>query len=70
MVYCGVEEAHSMSSPKEEQATRVSVTFPAHLYSSIEIIAKKKKVSLAWVIRDAVEKYVSDLTPLFPEKYL
>jgi len=29
-------------------------------YASLERIAKKKKVSLAWVVRDATEKYVSD----------
>jgi metal-responsive CopG/Arc/MetJ family transcriptional regulator len=48
-----------------EPATRTSVTFPAEIYSSLEIIAKQKKVSMAWVIRDAAEKYVSEQWPLF-----
>jgi metal-responsive CopG/Arc/MetJ family transcriptional regulator len=50
---------------KSAPATRASVTFPSEVYSSLESIAKKKKVSMAWVIRDAVEKYVSDRWPLF-----
>jgi predicted DNA-binding protein len=50
---------------KREPSTRSSVTFPAEVYASLEIIAKQKKVSTAWVIRDAAEKYVSELWPLF-----
>jgi len=48
-----------------EPSTRTSVTIPTEIYSSLEIIAKKKKVSTAWVIRDAAEKYVSEHWPLF-----
>lgn len=43
-------------------AVRASISFPAGLYESLEDIAKQKKVSLAWVVRDAAEKYVSDQT--------
>jgi len=50
---------------KKLAATRASVTFPSEVYTSLEIIAKRKKVSMAWVIRDAAEKYVSDQWPLF-----
>jgi hypothetical protein len=50
---------------KSEPSTRTSVTFPAEVYASLEIIAKQKKVSMAWVIRDAAEKYVSEQWPLF-----
>lgn len=41
-------------------ATRASVTFPTEVYSSLEAIAKSKKVSVAWVVRDAVERYVAE----------
>lgn len=54
-----------MRQTKSEPSTRSSVTFPAEVYASLEIIAKQKKVSTAWVIRDAAEKYVSELWPLF-----
>ena len=54
-----------MQMTKSEPKTRASVTFPAEVYSSLEIIARQKKVSLAWVIRDAAEKYIADQWPLF-----
>ena len=44
---------------------RATISFPAEVYETLEIIAKEKKVSLAWVVRDATEKYVSDKWPLF-----
>jgi hypothetical protein len=53
------------SKPKSEPSTRASVTFPAEVYHSLEIIARQKKVSMAWVIRDAADKYVSEHWPLF-----
>jgi metal-responsive CopG/Arc/MetJ family transcriptional regulator len=39
-------------------AVRASISFPAALYETLEVIAKKKKVSMAWVVRDAAERYV------------
>jgi hypothetical protein len=39
---------------------RASISFPPGLYETLEEIAKKKKVSLAWVVRDAAEKYVTE----------
>ncbi|TIO28769.1 ribbon-helix-helix domain-containing protein [Mesorhizobium sp.] len=44
------------------QAVRTSVSFPAKLYRELEQIAKQKKVSLAWVVRDAAEKYIANQT--------
>ncbi len=41
-------------------AVRASISFPPDLYETLEVIAKQKKVSLAWVVRDAAEKYVAD----------
>jgi len=37
---------------------RASISFPPHLYERLAEIAKGKKVSLAWVVRDAAESYV------------
>jgi len=37
---------------------RASVTFPRKLYRTLEILAKEKKVSLAWVVREAADAYV------------
>jgi metal-responsive CopG/Arc/MetJ family transcriptional regulator len=44
---------------------RASVSFPPELYKTLEELAKKKKVSIAWVIRDAAEQYVAAEWPLF-----
>lgn len=52
-------------APLAKDATRASVTFPADLYTELERIAEEKKVSVAWVVRDAVEKYVEAQYPLF-----
>jgi len=51
-------------SPTRE-GTRASVTFPADIYTELERIAGEKKVSVAWVVRDAVEKYIEAQYPLF-----
>ena len=51
--------------PSAKEGTRASVTFPADLYAELERIAEEKKVSVAWVVRDAVEKYVEAQYPLF-----
>ncbi|WP_117299154.1 CopG family transcriptional regulator [Paracidobacterium acidisoli] len=44
---------------------RASVGFPPDVYRTLEEIARRKKVSLAWVVREAAEKYVADQWPLF-----
>jgi predicted DNA-binding protein len=50
---------------KAASAPRASVTFPPELYRTLEEIARQKKVSVAWVVREAAEKYVADQWPLF-----
>jgi metal-responsive CopG/Arc/MetJ family transcriptional regulator len=46
--------------PQSTPAVRASISFPPALYETLEGIAKEKKVSLAWFVRDAAEKYVAD----------
>lgn len=43
---------------------RASISFPADHYTQIEEIAHEKKVSVAWIVRDAVEQYLTDRWPL------
>jgi len=57
--------ATTKSTSPSREGTRASVTFPADLYAELERIAEEKKVSVAWVVRDAVEKYVESQYPLF-----
>ncbi len=61
------EGSNLNGAPKGERSPRLSVTIPIDTYDSLERIARKKKVSLAWVVRDAAERYVSDELPLFRE---
>ncbi|NLF09577.1 MAG: ribbon-helix-helix protein, CopG family [Pirellulaceae bacterium] len=37
---------------------RASMSLPQDLYEKIERVARTNKVSIAWVVRDAVEKYL------------
>ncbi len=50
--------------PKRGSQPRASITFPPELYKTIKDLATRKKVSIAWVVREAVEKYVADQWPL------
>ena len=59
------DSAKQQSNPVKECTARASVTFPAALYAELERIAEEKKVSVAWVVRDAAEKYVAEQYPLF-----
>lgn len=52
-----------LRSPSTAQV-RATISFPPDVYETLEIIAKEKKVSLAWVVRDAAERYIADKWPL------
>ena len=53
------------SKPQGAGAVRASISFPADIYETLDIIAKQKKVSLAWVVREAAEQYIGEKWPLF-----
>jgi hypothetical protein len=55
-----------MKKKGKRNVIRISVTFPSEYYSEIAKIATQRKVSVAWVVRDAVEKYLTARSPLFP----
>lgn len=59
---------HATKTAGEPKMPRASVSFPPELYATLERIAKEKKVSVAWVVREAAEKYVGDQWPLFTGK--
>ena len=56
-----------MKAPSTAQV-RATISFPPAVYETLETIAKEKKVSLAWVVREAAEKYIGDKWPLFNPK--
>jgi predicted DNA-binding ribbon-helix-helix protein len=59
------QERQGQQPSGRSRATRASVSLPRDIYKTLQDIARQKKVSVAWVIRDAVEKYVTDQWPLF-----
>ncbi len=46
--------------PEGAASVRASISFPPDIYEVLEQLARQKKVSLAWVVRDAVERYVAE----------
>jgi hypothetical protein len=52
-------------TPVEGATVRATISFPADIYQTLEDIARQKKVSLAWVVREASEQYIADKWPLF-----
>jgi hypothetical protein len=61
------EKRHTKEKIKPLRQPRASITFPPKLYRTLEILAKEKKVSIAWVVREAAEKYVES-QPSGPSK--
>jgi predicted DNA-binding protein len=53
------------SKKRKTAMPRTSVSFTPEAYKTLEDLATRKKVSIGWIVRDAVEKYVADQWPLF-----
>ena len=53
------EERQSMKTERAV-SVRASISFPPDVYDALEQLARQKKVSLAWIVRDAVEQYVAE----------
>ena len=56
----GKNAAATNTDAKGQGSVRASISFPSGLYETLEELAKQKKVSLAWVVRDAAELYVAN----------
>lgn len=46
--------------PEGASSVRALISFPPDIYEVLKQLARQKKVSLAWVVRDAVEQYVAE----------
>jgi len=57
--------ALSKAKPSRPSVVRASISFPAEVYGTLAQMAKQKKVSVAWVVRDAAERYLAERWPLF-----
>ena len=53
----------SFTAPAE-RTVRASVSFPEDQYTELERIAQSQRVSLAWVVREAVQSYLVTRWPL------
>ena len=47
--------------PQSMRPVRTTVSIPVADYEQLERIAIEKKVSVAWVVRDAIERYLRDV---------
>lgn len=46
------------------EPVRATISFPSDVYRALEDIARKKKVSIAWVVREASELYLAKKRPV------
>ena len=61
-----MDEGNTVDAQKTGAGSvRVSVSFDVADYAAIKRIAKRKRVSTAWVVRDAVASYLNSQVPLF-----
>ena len=61
-------KSRAKKSPSTDAVARASVSFPIEHYKELERIADNNKVSVAWVVRQAVEKYLVERYPLLSDK--
>ena len=57
-----------VTKERNQKSTRTTVSFPSEDYEELERIAVRNKVSVAWVIREAVSRYLAEQAPLFRQK--
>ena len=60
-------QAKRNESGAHERTVRASISFPEEQYQVLEKIAAENKVSLAWVVRDAIDGYLKSRWPLLPQ---
>ena len=59
------EKRKAKTEATEGATVRATISFPSDIYQTLEGIARQKKVSLAWVVREASEQYIAEKWPLF-----
>lgn len=66
--WCAPRDFHfGVGMRREGKKLRTSISFSREVYEDLERIAEAKKVSLAWVVREATEKYIHDQWPLLDQ---
>ena len=59
-----VKKRAAKKKDSSKASVRTSISFPSDMYETLESVAKEKKVSLAWVVREAAEQYIGSKLPL------
>jgi hypothetical protein len=59
----GKKRSPRTATGKRPNGTRITVTIPPQDYEAVRLLAKEKKVSASWIVRDAVEKYIQGENP-------
>ena len=59
-----VKKGASKKKDSSKAAFRASISFPPDMYETLKIVAREKKVSLAWAVREAAEQYIGSKWPL------
>jgi len=60
------KRAGDRSTARVPRTVRASVSLRPQIYQTLKALARQRKVSTAWVLREAAEKYVAEQWPLFP----
>lgn len=57
----------ALRQPRNRQSVtaRLSITIPVEDYADIKTTATRQRVSIAWVVRDAIHQYLRNQAPLF-----
>jgi hypothetical protein len=63
-----ITQKRTKPEPDAAPSVRATISFPSDRYATLEEIAKQKKVSLAWVVRDAIDSYIEAKWPLHTER--
>ncbi|MCC6427327.1 MAG: ribbon-helix-helix protein, CopG family [Phycisphaerales bacterium] len=58
----------NLKTRSQPKAKRMSITVPPDHHDELSRMADQKKVSVAWLVREAVEKYLATNAPLFASK--
>lgn len=58
------DQLSSKTGRFHERTVRASISFPEQQYDVLERIAAENRVSLAWVVRDAIDCYLKTKWPL------
>lgn len=52
---------------RESGSVRLTISLSAEQHAYLERVAKRQRVSLAWVVRDAILRYMDAEAPLFAQ---